>query len=139
MNTLSGSQQTYPISNPSLSNDGWKYKARVYNSKDTSCYVESNVATLNVAAANDCPVYNPITLAPGLKEDRDDIVINLNSFVTDADSDTVSFTNISSNNITLVAATRSGTASQVLSFDDNYSGSPLIPFNYTDVKHHHDI
>jgi gliding motility-associated-like protein len=120
------------ISNPVLSNDGWKYKARVYNSKDTSCYVESNIATLNVAAANDCPVYNPITLAPGLKEDRDDIVINLNSFVTDADSDTVSFTNISSNNTTLVAATLSGTASLVLSFQENQSGSAQISFDYTD-------
>ena len=120
------------ISNPGLSNDGWKYKARVYNSKDTSCYVESNIATLNVAAANDCPVYNPITLAPGLKEDRDDIVINLNSFVTDADSDTVSFTNISSNNTTLVAATLSGTASLVLSFQENQSGAAQISFDYTD-------
>ena len=132
INNYYGRQQTYPISNPSLSNDGWKYKARVYNSKDTSCYVESNVATLNVAAANDCPVYNPITLAPGLKEDRDDIVINLNSFVTDADSDTVSFTNISSNNITLVVATLSGTASLVLSFEENQSGSAQISFDYTD-------
>ena len=132
INNYYGRQQTYPISNPSLSNDGWKFKARVSNSKDTSCYVESNVATLNVAAANDCPVYNPITLAPGLKEDRDDIVINLNSFVTDADSDTVSFTNISSNNITLVAATLSGTASLVLSFEENQSGSAQISFDYTD-------
>ena len=123
---------SFSMSNPGLSNNGWKLKARVYNSKDTSCYVESNVATLNVAAANDCPVYNPITLAPGLKEDRDDIVVNLNSFVTDADSDTVSFTNISSNNITLVAATLSGTASLVLSFEENQSGSAQISFDYTD-------
>ena len=44
---------SFSMSNPGLSNNGWKLKARVYNSKDTSCYVESNVATLNVAAAND--------------------------------------------------------------------------------------
>ncbi|MDC1011789.1 gliding motility-associated C-terminal domain-containing protein [Flavobacteriaceae bacterium] len=132
LNNYYSTQQTFLISNPTLSDDGQKYKARVYNSKDTSCYVESNVATLNVAAANDCPVYNPITLAPGLKEDRDDIVVNLNSFVTDADSDTVSFTNISSNNTTLVAATLSGTASLVLSFQENQSGSAQISFDYTD-------
>jgi len=123
---------SFSISNPGLYNDGWKLKARVYNSKDTSCFVESNVATLNVVAANDCPVYNLIALAPNLKEDLDDIVLNLNNYVTDADSDTVSFTNISSNNTTLVAATLSGTASLVLSFEENQSGSAQISFDYTD-------
>ena len=54
------------------------------------------------------------------------------AIVTDADSDTVSFTNISSNNITLVAATLSGTASLVLSFEENQSGSAQISFDYTD-------
>ncbi|MGB1454418.1 MAG: hypothetical protein ACPG7A_03040, partial [Flavobacteriaceae bacterium] len=129
-------QSTYSnITNPGLNNNGWKVKARVFNDKDTSCYVESNVATLNVVAANDCPVYDPnISLAPNLKEDRDDIVINLTNYVTDADSDTVSFTNISSNNTTLVAATLSGTASLVLSFEENQSGSAQISFDFTDTK-----
>jgi hypothetical protein len=61
------------------------------------------------------------------------LLLNLNSYVTDADSsDTVSFTNISSNNTTLVAATLSGTASLVLSFEENQSGSAQISFDYTD-------
>ncbi len=120
------------IGTPGLGNNGWRFKVSVYNSKDNTCYVESNVATLYVVATNDCPVYNPITLSSTLKEDLDDIVLNLNSYVTDANADTVSFTNISSNNITLVAATLSGTASLVLSFQENQSGSAQISFDYTD-------
>ena len=120
------------IGTPGLGNNGWTFKVSVYNSKDNTCYVESNVATLYVVATNDCPVYNPITLSSTLKEDLDDIVLNLNSYVTDANADTVSFTNISSNNTTLVAATLSGTASLVLSFQENQSGSAQISFDYTD-------
>ena len=120
------------MGSPGLGNNGWKFKIRVYNSKDNTCYVESNVATLNVVAANDCPVYNPIILSSNLKEDLDDIVLNLNTYITDADSDTVSYTNISSNNTTLVAATLSGTASLVLNFQENQSGSAQISFDFTD-------
>jgi len=123
---------TFP--SPGLNMNGWKFKALVINSKDTAnCNIFSSEATLIVNSANDCPVYNPITISSTLKEDLDDIVLNLNSYVTDADSsDTVSFTNISSNNTTLVAATLSGTASLVLSFEENQSGSAQISFDYTD-------
>ena len=34
--------------------------------------------------------YNPINLSSNLKEDLDDIVLNLNDYVTDANADTVS-------------------------------------------------
>jgi hypothetical protein len=129
-------QSTYSqITNPGLNNNGWKVKAKVFNSKDTSCFIESNVATLNVVANNDCPIYSPISLTSSytLEEDRDDIVLNLISHVTDGNvSDTLSFTNISSNNTTLVAATLSGTASLVLSFQENQSGFAQISFDYTD-------
>ena len=120
------------IGTPGLGNNGWRFKVSVYNSKDNTCYVESNVATLYVVATNDCPVYNPITLSSTLKEDLDDIVLNLNSYVTDANADTVSFTNISSNNTNLVAATLSGTASLVLSFPGKSVCSAQISFDYTD-------
>ena len=90
------------------------------------------MATLYVVAVNDCPVYNPINLSSNLKEDLDDIVLNLNLYVTDADADTVSFTNISSNNTTLVSASLSGTASLVLSFQENQSGFAQISFDFTD-------
>ncbi|MDG1028638.1 MAG: hypothetical protein P8O98_06520, partial [Flavobacteriaceae bacterium] len=124
---------TFP--SPGLNMNGWKLKALVINSKDTAnCNIFSSEATLNVNSANDCPVYNPITISSTLKEDLDDIVLNLNSYVTDADSLTVSFTNISSNNTTLVAATLSGTASLVLSFEENQSGAAQISFDYTDGK-----
>ena len=120
------------IGSPGLGNNGWQFKVSVYNSKDNTCFVESNVATLFVVSVNDCPVYNPINLSPNLKEDLDDIVLNLNVYVTDADADTVSFTNISSNNTNLVTASLSGTASLVLSFQENQSGSAQISFDFTD-------
>ena len=71
-------------------------------------------------------------MSSNLKEDLDDIVLNLNDYVTDADADTVSFTNISSNNTTLVTASLSGTASLVLNFQENQSGSAQISFDFTD-------
>ena len=120
------------IGSPGLGNNGWQFKVSIFNSKDNTCYVESNVATLFVVSVNDCPVYNPINLSSNLREDLDDIVLNLNDYVTDADADTVSFTNISSNNTTLVTASLSGTASLVLNFQENQSGSAQISFDFTD-------